>query len=102
MNNFEREFFKDPKTETFDIGTQVFCDICNKDYSFLSDSGGFLFGSKAYCPECAKEALPSIKKYNEESYIKAICPENMSFWCWVVGLRDGNNTIKIITEKDEN
>ena len=94
-----RSFFKDPKViSSQDLGTQVICDICNKDYTFDSASGGFLFGSYAYCPDCAVKGLKEIKKHGEEWNIKAYCPPNQSFWNFVFDMRRGNNNITIVTE----
>ena len=84
------------KTEVIEVGNQVICDICDGDFTNDTESkGGFLFGSKAYCPKCAEERLPSIKSYNEEHYIKAYCPGDMLFRDFVLECRGGNNTIKI-------
>lgn len=82
-----------------EIGTQVNCDVCNEEYDHKPESGGFLFGSYAYCPKCAKEYLPSIQKDGEEHMITARCPDNLSFFKWVMKLRGGDNTIKIITRE---
>lgn len=81
-------------TETIDLGNSVYCDACGEDYTESKQSGGFLFGSKAYCPKCATESLPKIKYYNEEAYIKAYCPEDLSFAEFVLKLRDGNNLVQ--------
>lgn len=81
-----------------DIGTQVICDNCGVDYSFNTESGGMIFESKAYFPECTKEILPNIKKHKEEKFIRAVCPPNQSFWVFVVNYRGGNNTIKVYAE----
>lgn len=86
------------KTEIIEIGDTVFCDVCDKDYTNNdSATGGFIFGSKAYCPKCAEEKLPAIKGYGEEHYIKVYCPEGMSFKEFVLKIRNGNNQIKIIS-----
>ena len=81
--------------KVIEIGNTVICDLCNKDYSESLDVGGFLFGSNAYCPVCAEENLPIIKKYKEENFIKAFCPKNQSFRDFVLDLRNGRNTIEI-------
>lgn len=84
------------KLEEIDIGNQVFCDGCNKDYTLDSKTtGGLLFVSKAYCPECAPEIESSAKEFGEEEYIKARCPKEMSFRDWCLSLRNGNNKIVI-------
>ena len=89
------------KTEIIEIGDTVFCDACNEDYTNNDlATGGFIFGSKAYCPKCAEERLPVIKGYHEEHYIKAYCPEGMSFKEFVLKIRDGNNQIKIISSAE--
>lgn len=72
---------------TVDVGNHVFCDYCSEDYSDRPDQGGILFQSKAVCPECAKEALPRIKGYGEERFIRGYCPEDMSFADWVRSIR---------------
>ena len=80
-----------------EIGKNVACDICNYDFTDSDDSGGFLFETFAYCPKCASESLARIQSYGEEQYIKGYCPEGMSFREWVLKLRNGDNTIKIIS-----
>jgi hypothetical protein len=87
-----------PKTEeVIDIGETVICDKCNGDWSERTESGGFLFLSSAYCPDCEKDALKSIESYGEQKHIKGYCPEGVSFKDWVLTLRGGDNTIKIQT-----
>jgi hypothetical protein len=80
-----------------DMGNEVICDQCNKDYTNSDMQGGFIFGSHAYCPECAKESLPRIKSYGEENYIKAYCPEGMSFKDFVIQYRGEDNKVTFIT-----
>lgn len=77
-----------------DIGHTVICDQCNEDYSDSEESGGFVFGSHGVCPKCAERMMASIRKYNEEKYIKAVCPEGMSFKDFILAYRGGDNTIK--------
>ena len=67
-------------------GRYVICDICNKDWTESDVSGGFLFGSKGVCPDCAPEMEKSIAKYNEQEYIVARCPEGMSHANWIRGI----------------
>ncbi len=81
--------------EVIEIGEKIYCDLCNKDFSESDRSGGLLYGSKAVCPDCQGRMEEGAKKYNEESYIKARCPENMSFRDFVLKIRNGDNTIKI-------
>lgn len=83
------------KTEVIDIGDTVLCDSCNADYTSRPESGGFVFGSSAYCPECATRMMEGIVKYNEQRYIRAKCPEGMSFADFVRRYRNGNNRVVI-------
>lgn len=83
-----------------EVGPIVVCDCCGEDWTNRTESGGFLFGSNAYCPTCAPVRLVKIKGYKEERYIKAYCPSGMSFKDWVLKLRGGDNTIKIISVED--
>lgn len=66
-------------TEIFEVGDEVQCDVCNKDWTNSDVSGGFMFGSYAYCPECAVSHMPSIRGYGEESHIRERCPPGLSF-----------------------
>ena len=68
-------------------GDTVLCDFCNKDWTGDDTSGGLLFCSNAICPDCEPKQRESIKGYNEEKYIRAECPSDMSFWEWVLTLR---------------
>jgi hypothetical protein len=84
--------------EIIDNGPKVACDICGADYTDRNDCGGFLFDTYAYCPTCAVKSLPEIKKFGEERFIRSYCPPNMKFRDWVLRLRDGDNTVKIIRQ----
>jgi hypothetical protein len=66
-----------------DPGNTVLCDLCNANYTDRSDSGGFMFQSKAVCPSCAVEFEASVKGYGEESMIGARCPAGVAFADWV-------------------
>jgi hypothetical protein len=79
----------------FPIGRHVICDVCGGDWTDRKESGGFLFGSYAYCPGCAPRGLESIKKYSEERYIKAFCPEGESYADFVRRMRGPNAGIKV-------
>lgn len=87
--------------EIREVGEQVVCDACGDDYSDSDESGGFLFGSYAYCPKCARERIESIRRYGEEKFIISHCPEGMSYREWVLALREGDNTVKIISTSEE-
>jgi len=81
--------------EKVDVGDIVVCDICDVDYTGSPESGGFVFGSTGYCPVCAVEGLETIKKYNEEKYIKATCPPDKSYADFIREYRGPNNYIQI-------
>ncbi len=68
---------------TIDPGDTVLCDYCNKEFTDSKAIGGLLFGSKAACPECAGRIEDGAKRYGEEQYIRARCPEGMAFADWV-------------------
>ena len=98
LKKFDSPFMgKATKMEVIDIGNEVLCDSCNKDYTDSDEQGGFLFGTNnTYCPDCAPSALERIKGYGEDKYITAYCPAGMSFKDFVLGLRGGDNTIKFV------
>jgi hypothetical protein len=84
-----------------DIGNRVICDACGTDWTDRVESGGFLFVSNAYCPACAEFSISSIRSYGEEHLIRARCPVGMPFAKWCLQFRNGNNTIKITTTREE-
>lgn len=84
----------EPRETIIYIGRTVTCDVCNEDWTDRPESGGFLFDSYAYCPDCAVIQLPTIQRYHEESHIKARCPSDQSFADWCRCLRNGEHTIK--------
>jgi hypothetical protein len=70
---------------------KVYCDAsCAKEH-FEDDGieGGMLFGSKAFCPACTEQTMPTIKEHAEEWNIKARCPKGMTFYNWVIEMRAG-------------
>lgn len=87
------------KTEITEVGDQVNCDVCNADYTDRTDSGGFLFGSYAYCPECAKKYEARIGYFHETAMILEYCPPDMSFadWCRRLRYKMGLTQIKETT-----
>lgn len=62
-----------------DIGGTVVCDSCDKDFTDSAESGGFVFGSYGYGPCCAPRMMKSIKEEGEERYIRATCPDGVSY-----------------------
>lgn len=66
-----------------DAGQSVICDLCGEDKTESKVSGGFLFQSKAVCPDCAPNYEASAKRYSELHFIRARCPEGKSFADWV-------------------
>lgn len=84
--------------EVYYIGNTVVCDwSCGADFTNSDRSGGLLFGSKACCPDCAPKCEADAKRYGEERFIAGRCPPGMSFRDWVLRLRDGDNTLTVIT-----
>lgn len=76
-----------------DLGDEVYCDICNEDYTTSKEEGGFVFGSTGYCPKCAGRGMTSIKKYNEEQYITATANPGETFHDLIMRVRNGNNKV---------
>lgn len=67
-----------------DTGRDVICDGCGKDWTDSLVSGGIYgLGTKAYCPECAPGMLKLAEEAGELEYIRARCPDAMSFANWV-------------------
>ena len=77
------------------VGSTVLCDACDTDLTSDPRSGGFIFGSYGYGPCCAAERLESIKGYGEQSFIRARCPEGMSFADWIRFMRGPSAAITI-------
>lgn len=71
-----------------DVGNKVFCDLCGKEYTDDEKSkGGFLFNSKAVCPDCADDFMRTIKVYREEDYITDKAREDETFRDFVYRIR---------------
>lgn len=83
--------------EIIDVGNTVICDICCKDYTNSPLSGGFLFASHAYCPDCASLHESNIHSNGEGHLIKARCPRGMPFAEWILQQRGSNNRVIIRT-----
>jgi hypothetical protein len=75
------------RAETIPLGRDVLCDIDSTDLTDDPRSGGFMFESKAVGPCCADRQMAIITHYGEERFIRARCPEGMSFADWVRELR---------------
>lgn len=86
--------------EIFEVGDVVECDFCSEDWTDRDESGGFLFGGYAVCPDCAKKRMPEILKHGEVSHIKAYCPPDLSFADWVRRLRYATGNDKVIITTD--
>jgi hypothetical protein len=76
------------KIIVIDLGNKVLCDFCNKDWTNKDKSGGFIFGSKAVCPDCEKRILKNINKYDEQRFINGICKKKQSFYKFVLEYRN--------------
>jgi hydrogenase maturation factor HypF (carbamoyltransferase family) len=68
---------------TIDMGDMVVCDICNKDYTNRTDSGGVYFSGKAICPKCTPRFIDLATKHDELHLMTAWCPKELSFAEWV-------------------
>lgn len=83
------------KTEVFDVGEQVWCDLCGEEYTNSDAVGGLLFGSKAVCPKCEPRMSASIAQYNEQHYIRGRAEEGETFKDFCLRLRGGDNNVTI-------
>jgi hypothetical protein len=77
------------------VGATVLCDDCDMDYTASPLAGGILFQSKALGPCCAPKWEDSARKYGEERFIRARCPEGVSFADWVRGIRGPDAAITV-------
>ena len=77
------------------LGRTVLCDIDDTDLTGDPRSGGYLFGSYGVGPCCAERYLATIRGYGEEHFIRARCPEGVSFADWIRGLRGPDAAITI-------
>ena len=57
----------------------VICDFCGEDWSDSEKAGGFIFESKAVCPNCDAGMRKLTEEYKENHLIRAECPLNESF-----------------------
>lgn len=73
----------------------VVCDWCDDDYTNRADQGGFIFQSKATCPKCAPQFEADATKFGEQRYIRARCPDGMSFADFVRAYRGPDAAIKV-------
>ena len=82
-----RDFFDEAFVINLDVGDDVLCDHCGRDYSDSEECGGILFETRAICPKCEDEWIASAKRFGETSCIKAKCPEGVTFADWVRSIR---------------
>lgn len=88
IKELEKRGFKEIR---IDIGDKVICDNCGMDYSDRTETGGFLIGSRGWCPSCEPETRKLLKQYNELGCITAECPPNMSHKDWILAWRKGRH-----------
>ena len=79
-----------------DLRDSVRCDWCNREYRGDDTTGGFLFQSKATCPDCAPKTEVNALRFHELHFITARCPPHLSFHAWVMQLRGGENQVRVI------
>lgn len=70
-----------------EVGDNVVCDLCDKNYRGDDTEGGFIFQSKAICPDCSGAYLAGIDKYDERRFIRAINKPGCSFYDFVLNYR---------------
>lgn len=78
------------RKQVIDCGTTVLCDLCNKEWTEdMTEGGGFLFGSKAVCPDCAPRLRRDAVKYGELEYLRDQQQLSETFYSFVQRLRGG-------------
>jgi hypothetical protein len=77
----------DAQVYILDPGDHVICDHCNEDYSTSNMEGGVIFQSKAYCPQCAPALLEDVRRFGEERFVRAVCPDGTTFKQFVLDNR---------------
>lgn len=85
---------------TIEMGDRVICDQCGEEWTGRPESGGILFGSKAVCPSCTPELERAIARDHEEQHVRARYPAGVPFATWVLRLRGGDNTIRVLSGDD--
>lgn len=102
MNNIPKELvdkfdeaFAKPGTKV-PIGRMVVCDWCSGDFTNSERSGGFIFQSRATCPDCAPRLEASAIKYDETKFIRERCAEGQSFGDFIREFRGPDAGIKVI------
>jgi hypothetical protein len=63
-------------------GLKVICDLCRRDYTNSTESGGVIIGGIIHCPECAEKVVSKHHPHN----ILARCPDGLAFREWVYSL----------------
>jgi hypothetical protein len=81
--------------EKIPVGDLVVCDSCSADYTNRPDSGGFIFESKAICPSCAPSWRRLIALYGEQSMVRAVCPDGVTFAAFVRAWRGPDAGIRV-------
>jgi hypothetical protein len=77
------------------VGETVLCDIDDTDLTADPRGGGYMFGSYAVGPCCAERHEAMVRGYDEQGYIRARCPEGVSFADWIRGMRGPDAAITI-------
>lgn len=72
---------------------EVFCDLCNKDYTNDSASGGLVFDSTAVCPNCVPRLMQDLEK-DEAHLIIALCPLYQPFADFIRAYRVIDDQVK--------
>jgi hypothetical protein len=81
--------------EAIPVGETVVCDDCDVDYTNRPDSGGFIFETKAICPACAPGWRKLIEADGEQHFVRAVCPEGVTFAAFVRAWRGPGAAIRV-------
>lgn len=77
------------------VGRTVLCDLDDTDLTDDPRSGGYMFTSYGVGPCCAERMLVSIRGHGEEHFIRARCPEGMSYADWIRSMRGPDAAITV-------
>jgi len=90
---YNEEWFKKMgfKTIKIDPGFHVNCDLCNTEYMYSKEKGGFMFDSNAVCPKCAPAFEKDAARYNESDHIRTRARKDETFRDFVYRMRKAHD-----------
>ena len=65
-----------------EVGDEVKCDMCGREWTTSDEKGGFIYENNAYCPACCVEHLVDGVGTWDPTQIQH-CPKDTSFADWI-------------------